>query len=143
MYLSKADILQHELVDVKQSFLKVHIQISDERLIQLLKFQLSICQSLYWVELDSTMLHKIISLFLETGSLYEWNYMLVLKELIQSYYIVRSTFDYHTNDDEILTTLKEEFLKTGDVSLETLPKRVKTYLRKEGGHHYKERFDII
>lgn len=100
---------QHELIEIKQEFLDVQIEITDEDLRKLAIARNQICSQLQWVEMDKNKLYEIVRTFIDFKCLYQENYLSLLKYAIYSYYILRSKFDIEVSDDEILNLLGSTF----------------------------------
>lgn len=124
-------VSNNELQEIQQTLLSYGISLRPHDISQLIQYQTKICDQLDWVETDSMKLQQIIQPFLQTNLIHTADILIVLKKIIQSYYIIRSKGNDSLSDERICQRLSQEYQKYEGLNLETLAKRTMQRIIKE------------
>lgn len=104
---------QLELQETKNTLALRGISLSKENILSLQQTILFICKKLHWIETDHSKLNQILAPFLNSPYMSTNNYLDTLKNLIISYYEVRSRYHRFVEDTMILDAMEMIYIKRG------------------------------
>lgn len=132
MKLQKIDLAQQDLIEIKEYLLIKGFELSKEDLKELKRTQDIACKKFDMVETDNGKFLSIIKLFSSSPYLRFHDYREVLKNSIFYYYSMRSKFDWHISDDELIKIIYASYYDSFGMINSDIQRMLHEQLRKEG-----------
>lgn len=132
MKLQKVEPVEFELAEVETYLLTKGIELTNDDLVELKSTQDFACTQNEMVEMDKMKFLSVIKPFSQSPYLLFNNYLEILQNAIHLFYGVRSKFDWHISDDELIRIIYDSYLNAYGIIDKDLKREIFARLKKEG-----------